>query len=182
MPDEPVKAEDALQAAIRSSRHLDGIWPNPRKALEIIRPYADCEEYSAGEEVKMQDRDKVQRVVRSVVYAVTADCYHELGDVREAAEWYRRAGQNWKVGGFPAIYADMVLRHGLDDHYETAFDCLRTSLADWQSKPLRVRVYWHVVNGWWLKPWNYRAAWRTFLRQRQLIAQLEARVAGREQQ
>jgi hypothetical protein len=182
MPDEPVKAEDALQAAIRSSSHLSGLWPDPQKALEIIRPYADCGEYSAGERVQPKNRDRLLRAVRSMVCAVTADCYRELGDVRTAAEWYRRAGQSWKVGGFPALYADMVLRHDLDDHYEVALDYLRHNLADWQSKPFLVRLYWHVASGWWLRPWNYRAAWRTFLRQRTLVAQLETRVAVRERQ
>jgi hypothetical protein len=182
MPDALVKAEDALLAAIRSGRRLLRLRPDPQGALEIIRPYADCQEYAVGERVKPEDRDKLVRVIRSMVCAATADCYRKLGDVRTAATWYRRAGENWKVGGFPPLYADMVLRHGLEDHYEAALDCLRHSLADWRAKPFLVRVYWHVASRWWLRPWAYRLAWRTILRQRTLLAQLEARVDGREGQ
>jgi tetratricopeptide (TPR) repeat protein len=178
MPDESVKVEDALKAATRASSYLSGIWPAPQKALEIIRQYADSEEYSAGERVQPEDRHKLLRVVRSLVCAVTADCYRELGDFRTAAEWYRRAGESWKVGGFSAIYADMALQHRLDDHYEAALEYLRHTFADWQSKPFVVRLYWHVVSGWWLRPWDYRAVWRTILRQGTLVAQLEARVTG----
>jgi hypothetical protein len=96
-----------------------------------------------------------------------------MGDIGTAAEWYRRAGQSWKIGGFPAIYADMVLRHRLADHYETALDCLQSNLADWQAKPLVVRIYWHVVSGWWLRPWLYRSIWQTSLRQSALVAELQ---------
>ncbi len=180
MRDDPVEAEDALRAAFRSGRKLSGLWPAPQKALEIIRPYADCERYVAGERVKPEDRDKLLRVVRSIVCAVTADCYREMGDVRTAAEWYRRAGESWEAGGFPPFYADMVLRHRLDDHYEAALGFLRHNLANWKAKPFLVRVFCHVVSGWWLKPWNYRSAWRTFLRQRTLVAQLETRVSERK--
>ncbi len=181
MPEAPVKAEDALLAALRANDHLSGLWQRPRRALEIIRPYADCEEYATGEQVKPEEREKLLRVIRSIVCAVTADCYREMGEVRTAADWYRRAGESWKVGGFPAIYADMALRHGLDDHYEPALDYLRHSHADWKAKPLLDRVYWHVVSGWWLKPWDYRAAWRTILRQSTLLVRLEARVRRKGQ-
>jgi hypothetical protein len=58
-------------------------------------------------------------------------------------------------------------------------DCLRHSLADWLAKPFLVRLFWHLVSGWWLRPWDYRPAWRTFLRQRALVSQLEARVGER---
>jgi hypothetical protein len=180
MADEPLRAEDAVLAAMRSSRHLSGLWTDPRKALEIIRPYADCEEYSVPDHAPNPDGGL--RKARSIVCAITADCYRELGDVGTAAAWYRRAGQSWKVGGFPGIYADMVLQHGLDDHYGAALDYLRHNLTDWQSKSLLARLYWHVVSGWWLRPWDYRGIWRTFFRQRHLVAQLEARVAGREEQ
>jgi hypothetical protein len=129
--------------------------------------------------ISLELRDEVLRVVRSIVCATTADCYRELGDVQTAAEWYRRAGQSWKGGGFPPIYADMVLQHGLEDDYEFALDCLRHSLAEWQAKPFLVRVFWHVASGWWLKPWDYRAAWRTFLRQRALVSELETRLSER---
>jgi hypothetical protein len=129
--------------------------------------------------ITLELRDEVLGVVRSIVCATTADCYRELDDVKAAAEWYRRAGQSWKGGGFPPIYADMVLQHGLEDHYEFSLECLRQSLADWKAKPFLVRVFWHMVSGWWLRPWEYPHAWRTFLRQRTLVTQLETRVGER---
>jgi hypothetical protein len=178
MPDDPINAEDAIKAIFRSNRHLSRIWPDTQKALEIILPYADCEEYSFGERVKPENRDKLLRVLRNMICAMVADCYREMGDAQTAAHWYRRAGESWKGGGFPPLYADMVLRHGLEDHYEFALDCLRHSLADWLAKPFLVRVFWHVVSGWWLRPWDYREAWRTFLRQKLLVTELKARVSG----
>lgn len=75
------------------------------------------------ERVQPENRDRLGRVVRSLVSAVTADCYRELGDVRTAAEWYRRAVQSWKVAGFAAIYADMVLQHGLEVANRSADQC-----------------------------------------------------------
>ena len=170
MPADPIKVEDAVLAVRRSNRHLSGIWPDSQRALEIIQPYADCEEYSIGEQVKPEVRDTLLRVVRNMVCATVADCDREMGETRTAADWYRRAGDSWKGGGFPALYADMVLQHGLEDHYESALDCLRHGLADWRAKPFLVRVFWHVVSGWWLRPWDYRDAWRTFLRQRALVS------------
>ena len=180
MPEERVDAEEALRAACRAGRRLSGLQQDPDGALEILEPYSACPEYSCGEWVGPEQRDLLLRVARAMVCAVTGDCHRGLGDVRTAAEWYRRAGQCHKACGFAAIYADMVLQHWLDDHYEVALDYLRQSLADWQSRPLLVRFYWHVVSGWWRQPWNYRESWRTVFRQRALLAQLEARVAERE--
>ena len=179
MPEGPPDAWDAMWAVLRCGRRLSGLRPDPEGALEIIRPYADCEAYAAGERFGPKNVDRRLRIVRSLVCANVADCHRELGDVRTAAEWYRRAGQSLKEGGCPALYADMALRHELDDHYEVALDYLRHSLAVWQAKPLLVRLFWHVVSGWWLHPWDYRSLWRTIFRQRALVAELEARVAER---
>jgi hypothetical protein len=95
-----------------------------------------------------------------------------LGEIQTAADWYRRASENWKAGGYPPIYADMVVRHGLVDHYETALDCLKFNRADWAGRPLLVRLYYHLTSMWWIHP----SMWQLRLRARKVLQRLEALV------
>src|SRR5262245_27691680 len=160
--------KQAIDAAIDASRYLHGVRKDPGRALRIIERYAACE-FVAGAGAEQALR------VRSIICAVIADCYRELGDVKVAAEWYRSASQSWRVGGFPAFYADMVITHELADHYETALECLKVNDESWRSRPLLVRWYYNIACCWWLYP----AMWRLRLRERSFIPRLETLIKDR---
>lgn len=179
MPARPVNTDGAIQAVLEANQLLTGLHPDPHQALEFVLPYSECQEFTTPDRIRPDDRDEVIRITRSLVCAMIADCHLAMEDVRTAAEWYRRASQSCKAGGYPAVYANMVLEHWLDDHYENALECLRFRREQWRSRPLLVRLYWHVVSGWWFRPWRYAEARRTFLRQRELEKQLEDRLSHR---
>jgi hypothetical protein len=160
--------KQALDAAMDASRYLQGLRMDPRRALRIIEPYAAC-----GLLVGATPAQSLR--VRSIIHAVIADCYRELGEVTAAAEWYRSASQNWKVGGFPGFYADMVITHRLADHYETALECLKVSQESWRARPLLMRLYYHVTSCWWLYP----SMWRILTRERGFVPRLEALIRDR---
>jgi hypothetical protein len=166
----PVSGREALEKAYEAASHLRGWRQDPRRGLAIILPYGDCVDFIDAPPL-------ASRIVRSLVCAVIADCYREMGEVVTAAEWYRRASESRKRGGYPSLYADMVISHKLADHYENALDCLKESKANWKAKPLLVRFYWHVVSMWWIYP----SAWKFRFREGNLIPQLESLVrAGKE--
>ena len=159
MPSEPVTPKQALDAACQASNYLQGLNHNPSRALAIIEQFAQCKQFSGAS-------DERTGRVRSIVCAVVADCYREMGNVEIAAEWYRSAARYWKVGGFAEYYANMVIIHELADHYETALDCLKATRADWHARPFLVRLYFNVRALWWLYPseWSQRLRHHTFIR------------------
>lgn len=134
--------------------------------LAIIEPYAEQDELTGG------SADQI-RMSRSIVCAVMADCFGELGDFRTAANWYRRASGYCKKGGFPSCYAELVIKHDLVEHFEPALDCLRSNRADWMSRPLFVRLYYHIVSRWWMYP----SQWAIMFRTRSLTSKLESLIA-----
>jgi hypothetical protein len=154
-----VTPKQALDAVIQASNYLQGLSHNPSQALAIIEPYTRYEHFDGA------SAEQTLRV-RSIVCAVVADCYREMGSVEIAADWYRTASRHWKVGGFPEHYANMVLTHELVDHYETALDCLKATRADWHARPFLVRLYFNVRALWWLYPseCSQRLRHRTFIR------------------
>lgn len=176
MPTDAVTAQHAARATICASHYLIQFRPDPRNALAVIGRYAECHDFETGDQVRAEKWDEVIHHLKSIICSTVADCHRGLGDVRAAAEWYRRAGENWKVGGFPPIYAELVLRHELTDHYEMALDCLRHNLADWMSRPLLTRIYWSLASGWLWRPWLYGWTWRTWFRQKRHLSELEARI------
>jgi hypothetical protein len=170
VPSQTVTPKQALDASIQASKYLQGVNHNPSQALSIIEPFAECDQFiGASAEQTLR--------VRSIVCAVVADCYREMGSVEIAADWYRTASRHWKVGGFPEYYANMVITHGLADHYETALDCMKTTRADWHARPFWVRFYFNVRALWWLYP----AEWSQRLRHRTFIRRLEALVRQRSE-
>lgn len=162
-----IKLQEAIHAAVEASQFLQGISHDPSRALSIIEPYAEHEELTGG------SADQI-RMARSIVCAVMADCFNGLGDFQTAANWYRRASGYWMKGGYPPLYADLVIKHELVDHYQTALDCLRSNRADWQSRPLLVRLYFHIVSRWWMYP----SQWSLMLRERGLAAKLESLITA----
>lgn len=164
-----VTVRDALRAALDADSYLQGLWQDPRHALTLLRPYADCEEF-----VDATPEDT--RKGRGVVCIVMADCYRCLGEFRTAAEWYRRAGQSWKQNMYPGFYAATVIDHQLDEHYEDALDWVKYSQANWQRKPLLLRIYYNVASWRW---WIYPSNWRMTLRDPKLIPELESLIQAK---
>src|SRR5262245_35104239 len=152
MPQAGITARDAMQAAMEAGRYVVGLRKDPRRALAIIGPAARCPEYAG-------DRPDTERTVRAIVCNVTGDCHRLLGDFRAAAEWYRSAGESYLGSGSGPIYADLVLAHGLADHYPAALKSLRAQRQRWRARPLWQRVYWHLASGWWLYPSAWRLQW-----------------------
>jgi hypothetical protein len=167
MPQAAITARDAMRAAMEAGRYVVGLRKDPRRALAIIGPAAGCPKYAC-------DRPDTERKVRAIVCNVTGDCHRLLGDFRAAAEWYRAAGESDEGSGSAPIYADLVLAHGLADHYPAALKYLRAHRQRWRARPLGQRLYWHLASGWWLYP----SAWRLQWRERSLLARLEALAEG----
>jgi hypothetical protein len=167
MQDE-ITGHEAVQAALRANRRLNGFFGlgrDPSRALAIMEPYRNCDQYTWVTPAQNQR-------IRCIVCAITADCYRELREIETAAVWYRRAGECLKGGIFPAIYADMVLAHGLAEHYATALEQLQDQQASWRSRPWLLRLYYEVVSFWWLHP----AVWKLRLRQHTLQTRLKELV------
>ena len=166
MPNPEITLQEALRAAVEASQFLVGVSHDPSRALAMIEPYADFEELTGGSPHQIQ-------LARSIVCAVVADCQNALGDFHTAANWYRRASGYWKKGGYPAFYADLVIKHQLVEHYQTALECMRANRADWQSRPLLVRIYLHIISRWWMYP----SQWSLMFRERSLTSKLESLIA-----
>lgn len=164
-----VTRQEVGDAVREASRYLQGMRQDPARALTVLEPYRECEEFS-------ECTPDEARKLRSIVCVVIADCYRELGQVRTAAEWYRRGGRSFKGGGLAFLYADMVIQHQLQEFYDDALDWLEKSQAIWQATPLITRVFYHVITCWWLYP----SQWRMRFRERQLIREMRALVSARE--
>lgn len=121
------------------------------EALALLRPFHECEVFSGWQD-KKDPLPRRDARLRAMVMGVTADCYREMGEVERAALWYRRAFDSYRSGGYPAFYADMVLRHYLRDHYATALEALEESQRTWRATPLTRRIQAfarsHVWRSW----------------------------------
>ena len=164
-----VTLREAVGAALDANRYIQGLRQDPRYALTLLEPYADCEEF-----VDATPEDT--RRGRGVVCLVMADCYHSLGEFRTAAEWYRRAGRSWKQDMYPGFYAATVIDHKLEDYYEDALDWVKYNQDNWQRKPLLLRLFYNVASWrWWIFPSN----WRMTLRDKKLIPELESLIQAK---
>jgi hypothetical protein len=164
-----VTKREAYLAVKAAARYLE--WPrkDPARALALLAPYAECEEFTDA-------TPREQQMMRSIVCAVFGDCFRAMGEVKTAADWYLRGWGNSQAAGSPpffaSCYALMVVDERLADHYAPALDALRASEASWRSKPLLVRLLCHAASMWWLRP----AHWRLRLRERGLVRELEGLI------
>jgi hypothetical protein len=160
---------EVLDVVVAAGRHLEWPRPDPARALELVAPYAECEEFADA-------RPDQAGGLRCVVCAVVGDCYRSLGDAEVAAGWYIRARDHARAGGcapfFAPLFAQMVLDHRMVAHYGAALECLRANRAAWRAQPLLTRLYWEVVSFWWLRPYQ----WRARLREARVLRELEALV------
>jgi hypothetical protein len=140
----------------------------PHRALAMLEPFCSITEFAGA-------TPEQNLKLRSMIYGTAGDCYRALGDMATAADWYRRASEQWKEGGYPSLYAEMVIANRLVDHYQNALDCLKHDRARWKARPLSTRVYYNVVSKWWL----HWAGWKWRMRQRGLVPKLEALLRER---
>jgi hypothetical protein len=172
MPPKPVTVREVINAIRAATPYLEWARWDPARALDIMLPYADCEEFTDAQ-------PDMYLHVRNLVCAAVGDCYRELGQVNEAVEWYYRARICWKEGGaspfWAPVYALVVVDHRLADHYDKALECLRALKSYWLKQPLLSRLYWNIVSGWWFRPHH----WRMRRRKAKLIPQLEALIKER---
>ena len=157
--------DNAMKDVFEASRYLVWWRNRPEKALEIVTPLHSLE-MPEGVETDKYDR------VMSFVMAVTGDCYVTMKEPVRAAEWYRKAANHNKCGGYPSLYADIVLKHHLSSHYRMALECMEANDANWKKQSILVKLLSHLISRWWLHP----QIWRLLLIKHSLFRRLQDRI------
>lgn len=149
----------------RAARYLNWWNRRPKRALSLVENLHD---WQPKPEVTVEQ----ETMLRSMIAAVTADSYLALKRYTEAADWYRQAATFSKLTGFGTIYADLVLQHGLTDHYASALASADASRKAWLDRPLLQRIFYRVVSPWWLDV----QMWRLTLTESRIIQDLKDRI------
>ena len=157
--------DNAMKAAFEASRYLVWWCNRPKRALEIMTPFHSFKIPTGAE------KDRYD-IVMSLIMAVTGDCYLTMKEPIKAAEWHRRASQYYKGGGYPSMYAKVVLQYNLSDHYQAALECMEAKNANWRKQPFLVKLLSHFLSGWWLHPHQ----WRLLLTERGFSRRLRHRI------
>ena len=170
-------AKGAMVAVWHTGGLLAARRPRTGPALELLRPYMACDRF---EGVSQEKSDTTVHWVAAVV----GDCYRLDGKVDDAIRWYRRASEFRRDGACAMFYADLVIQHRLQDHYERALECVRALRLAWGRNSLWLRILGWVLFGWHLlkHPWDFRRSlgilrrWKTF--EATLVALLADGAAG----
>ena len=91
----------------------------------------------------------------SLMWAAMGDAHRHLEQPKEAAQAYRRAHEFHPGVYFADFYVAMVLRHAIEDHYESALCALDEGVAVSGQTTFRLRIISH-----WL---SFRASPRAYL-------------------
>ena len=145
----------------------------PEQALELMQPYANCACVEGFDEAKYQCRI-------GLIFSMIGDCYQAMEKFEAAAGWYARAALKSDFRGFGMIYADMVVKRKLCDHYVVALQSFRNEIA-WEKQNFgwtaRLKYAQTILQrGAWLEP----DFWRLNLQKRALLRRLEKLVATQE--
>lgn len=153
-------------ATKKASKEISRFRPKPEQGLEHLEPYFNIDSIDG---LKKPGSD----IILCLYSATVADCYREKGDIVSAAQWYKRASTFRICGGFPNLYAQMVIKHRLSDYYKNALMCIEQGRKEWKSMPLYKRIYYWLVS---LKL-NLNHPWEI-----PKIVSLELRAKGFEQE
>jgi hypothetical protein len=123
--------------------------PDWRLIAEHLKPFEHIDGFP-------EVAPNVSATMMSMLLATLGDCYRELGLVKQAASVYQRS-LSYRPSGCHLYYADMVLNHGLSDHYRSALEGLRSSEENRRGVPIWKRVLAYITSLWmcWRcgKPW-----------------------------
>ena len=138
-------AAELRKAFIEADRKLNQRPVSVGEVQAILTPYYDCTGVGDAE-------GEMADAARSMIFALTADAYRETGDIASAAQWYRRASKI-SPGGHFQIYAHLVVKHRLDDHYPNALAALELGRKQWKQRSILERVALNIC-AWrmWLDP------------------------------
>jgi hypothetical protein len=138
-------AAELRKAFIEADRKLR------KKPVSVADVEATLQPYYACTGIADREGEMVE-AARSMIFALTADAHRSVGDAVSAAEWYRRASRI-SPGGHFHIYAHLVVKHRLADHYGDALVALELGDDQWGKRPLLERVIL-TIGGWrmWLDP------------------------------
>jgi hypothetical protein len=132
------EARQALDAVGEVRRRLSGRGkPDWGAILGLMEPYRE-RRYLHG-----TTRENANRIL-SLVNAVMGDAHRELGDPGEAAAAYGRAQDFYPGTGFQDFYAELVLKHRLEDHYEKALAALLDGQEVWATRSPILRLVGHI--------------------------------------
>ncbi len=137
--------ESALQNSIEASRYLAWYYCRPERALDILMPLHQLE-MPEGADKKQYD------AIMSCIMATTADCFVIKKEPVEAAQWYLKAAQYRSKGRYCPVYAGIVLRYNLSDHYQTAFDSINADNVSRSSLPVFFKLFDCLFCRWWMHP------------------------------
>jgi hypothetical protein len=118
-------ADDAMRAMLATTSQLCKLFPKPLQVLEDIRPFVECPVMLFRNPIKPERIEIVTAQVRSLLFGLVGDCYRIDKQYEVAAHWYSHASTFYKGGGYPVLYARMVIQHSLIDHYQSAYECIR---------------------------------------------------------
>jgi tetratricopeptide (TPR) repeat protein len=151
MPLTESESGKAIRTVFRAANVLDARKPNPSRALEILSPYLGLEPI---EGVPAEKSDNLLHLICSIA----GDAHREANEYALAADWYRRASDFRRDGGYINFYVDTVIEHRLDSHYEHALACLRDSKEAWSNTPLPLRAIGHVCSfvRRLKRPWSFK--------------------------
>ncbi|MFI4859795.1 MAG: hypothetical protein ACIAXF_03835 [Phycisphaerales bacterium JB063] len=141
----------AIRTVFRAAKVLEARKPDPSRALEILTPYLGLEPIDG---VPADRSDNVLHLICSVA----GDAHREANQPALAADWYRRASEFRRDGGYINLYVDTVIEHRLETHYTHALACLRNSRQAWSKTPIPLRAMGHVGSFIFRikRPWNLK--------------------------
>ncbi len=154
MPPNETASGKAIRTVFRAANVLDARKPDPPRALEILSPYLDLDPI---EGVPAEKSDNLLHLICSIA----GDAHREANEHALAADWYRRASEYRRDGGYINFYVDTVIEHRLETHYVHALECLRDSKEAWSNTPLPLRAIGHICSfvrrlkrPWGIKPYR----------------------------
>lgn len=98
-----------------------------------------------------------------MMLATAGDCQRELGDHREAANWYRKATDYPGFYGYCGYYAQTVIDHRLSEHVEWAAEAVRRQRDWWLQRSVVYRFLSYSI--WWIRYGIWRPDLRREFRQ-----------------
>jgi len=122
-----------LEALLHANRLLNGRVRPADEIAQVLRPFYNCTSIEGARSQRHED------LLRSLIFALTADAYRREGSVHEAAILYRHAS-TISPGGHATIYAHLVCKHRLSDFYADALRTLQEYRRRWLAKPRIVRI------------------------------------------
>ena len=142
----PISSHRDAQGKLEVDRALEAVWwlyslgatwtpEQCDQVLQRMSVFLD-RQYLDGSSTRL-----VSNNLLMLIWAAVGDAHRELGDIRSTVEAYQRASSFRPSCSYGDYYAEITIKHNIQEHYRTALHTLEAGTQNWSEYSGQIRLF-----------------------------------------